>query len=192
MIVGRAGDDDAAGLGQLLETRRDVHAIAEKVAFVGDHVAKIDADAQADALVLGNRRFALRHALLRGDGAGHGIDDAAELAQRSIAHELDDAATVLGDQRLDEALAVLLQTLERARLVALDQPRIADHVGRQNGSEATVDAGGGHGVTSIARRFNLYACGCKRCKFREAASKTSLQPQGKRPKYQAHYRSSIR
>ena len=41
------------------------------------------------------------------DGALHGIDHAAELAQRAVAHELDDTALVLGDQRLDEGLAVL-------------------------------------------------------------------------------------
>ena len=81
-------------------------------------------------------------------GALHGVDHAAELAQRAVAHELDDAAMVLRDQRLDEALAEVLETLERSRLVALDQARVADHIGRENGGEAAVDAGGGHGVTS--------------------------------------------
>ena len=148
VVVGGAGDDDAAGLRQLLEARGDVHAIAVEIALVGHHVAEIDADAEADALVLGDLRLALRHAALGGDGAGDRIDHAAELAERAIAHELDDAALVLGDQRLDEGLAVGLEALERSRLVALDQARIADDVGRENGGEAAVDAGGGHGVTS--------------------------------------------
>ena len=93
-------------------------------------------------------RLALRHPALDRDGAGDRIDHAAELAERAVAHELDDAALVLRDQRLDESLAVILEALERSRLVALDQPRIADDVGRENGGEAAVDAGGGHGVTS--------------------------------------------
>jgi hypothetical protein len=71
---------------------------------------------------------------------------------------------VLSDQRLDQGLAVLLETLERARLIALDQARIANYIGRENGGEAAVDAGGGHGVTSNARRFDFYACGRKQRK----------------------------
>jgi hypothetical protein len=77
----------------------------------------------------------------------HGIDHAAELAQRAIAHELHDAAVVLGDQRLDESLAESFEALDRTRLVALYEPRIAHDVGRENGGEAAVSAGGGHGVT---------------------------------------------
>ena len=101
-----------------------------------------------------------------GDGAGDGVDHAAELAQRAVAHELDDAAMVLRDQRLDEALAVLLEALERSRLVALDQARIADHVGRENGGKAAVDAGGGHGVTSnYSNAASFYACDRKRRKL---------------------------
>ena len=53
LIVGGAGDDHAAGLGELLQARRDVHPVAVEVAvcFV-DHVAEVDADAEADALRL--------------------------------------------------------------------------------------------------------------------------------------------
>jgi hypothetical protein len=41
---------------------------------------------------------------------------------------------VLGDQRLDEALAVLLESLDRSRLVALHQARVADDIGREDGA----------------------------------------------------------
>ena len=66
-----------------------------------------------------------------------------------------------------KALRCCLEALERSRLVALDQARIADHVGRENGGEATVDAGGGHGVTSkyIESRSILYASRRKRRKL---------------------------
>ena len=100
-------------------------------------------------------RLALGHAALDRDGACDRIDHAAELAQRAVAHELDDAAMVLGDQRLDQLLAVRLETLERSRLVALDQARIADHVGRENGGEAAVDAGSGHGVNSNSSKVSI-------------------------------------
>jgi hypothetical protein len=63
---------------------------------------------------------------------------------------------VLRDQRLDEALAMALQPAERARLVLLSQARIADHIGRENGGETAVDAGGGHGVTSNLSSASIF------------------------------------
>jgi hypothetical protein len=48
---------------------------------------------------------------------------------------------VLGDQRLDEAFAESFEALDRARLVLLDEARVADDVGRENGGKAAVDAG---------------------------------------------------
>ena len=47
------GYADAAGLRQTLQTRGDVHAVAEHVAFVEDDVAEIDPDAIDDPAVLG-------------------------------------------------------------------------------------------------------------------------------------------
>ena len=61
----------------------------------------------------------------------------------AVAHELDDAPAVLGDERLDELLAVRLEAVERAVLVALHQAGVADHVRRQDGGEPAVDAGSG-------------------------------------------------
>jgi hypothetical protein len=149
VIVGGAGDDDAAGLRQLLQARGDVHAITVEIALVGDHIAEIDADAEADALDLRYLRLALRNAALGRDGTGDRIDDAAELAEHAVAHQLDYAALVLCNQRLNDGLAVMLEPLERSRLVALDQARIADDIGRENGGEATVDTGASHGWVAL-------------------------------------------
>ena len=55
-----------------------------------------------------------------------------ELDQRAVAHQLDDAAAVLGDQRLDELLAQRLQARDRAGLVGPHEPAVADHVRGQN------------------------------------------------------------
>ncbi len=73
------------------------------------------------------------------DRACHRVDDAGELDQGAVAHELDDAAPVLGDERLDQLLAVGLEARERALLVALHQPAVADHVRRQDGGEPPLD-----------------------------------------------------
>ena len=77
----------------------------------------------------------LGRALLDQDGAPHRVDDARELAERAVPHKLDDAALVLGDERLDQLPAQRLQPGEGAVLVALHQGRVADHVRRQDGGE---------------------------------------------------------
>jgi hypothetical protein len=65
VVVGGARHDHAARLGELLEARRDVHTVAVKVAIgLADHVAEVDADPEADALILGLRRLALGRPLL--------------------------------------------------------------------------------------------------------------------------------
>ena len=65
--------------------------------------------------------------------------------QGTVAHELDDAPPVLGDERVDELPAVCLEALERAGLVALHQPAVADHVGRQDGGQPPLDPRCRHG-----------------------------------------------
>ena len=65
------------------------------------------------------------------------------------------AAVVLGDERLDELLAVRLQPGERASLVALHEPAVADHVGRQDGGEPPLDPCCRHGRRLLGRvRFS--------------------------------------
>ena len=46
LLEHRAGNEDAARLGQRLQTRRDVDALAEEVVAFDEHVAEIDADAK--------------------------------------------------------------------------------------------------------------------------------------------------
>jgi hypothetical protein len=122
MVVGRARDQHATGIGELLQASGDVHPVTVEVAVgLMDHVAKIDADPQAYALRLRPVCLALGHAPLDQHRTAHGVDDAPELDQRPIAHELDDAALVLGDERLEELLAVRLEPRERTVLVALHE-----------------------------------------------------------------------
>src|SRR6185312_3279241 len=46
LVANRAGDADAARLGERLEARGDVDAVAEDVAILVDHVAEVDSDAE--------------------------------------------------------------------------------------------------------------------------------------------------
>ena len=58
-----------------------------------------------------------------------GGHDAAEFDQRAVTDQLDDAPAVRRDSWIEHILPVRLQPLERARLVALHQRAVADHVG---------------------------------------------------------------
>ena len=55
LVVDDPRDIDAARLGQRLEPRRDIDAVAEHVAALDDDVAEIDPDPHGDALLVGQR-----------------------------------------------------------------------------------------------------------------------------------------
>ena len=141
LIMNRIGDEHSAGIGQSLDPRRDVDAVAIEVVALDDHIAEIDADAHFDAAVPRDTRVPLGHRLLHFDGATHRIDDAGKFHQQPIAGGLDDAAMVFGDLRIDELTAQRFEAFERALLVRPHQPRIPRHVGGKDRGEA---AGGGH------------------------------------------------
>ncbi len=108
------GDADAAGLRDRLETRGDIHAVAEDVVVLDDHVAEIDADAIQQATV---RAFVtLRHRTLKVSRATDCLGDALEFHQHSVAGGLDDAALAFRDGRVDQFLAHGPEARERARL----------------------------------------------------------------------------
>ena len=95
-------------------------------------VAEIDADAEADALGLRPIGVAVLHSLLKDDGAAHGIDDRCELDQDAIAGRLEDAATVLSDQRIDEFAPIAFQGGEGPFFVRTHQPRISGDIGAED------------------------------------------------------------
>ncbi len=67
----------------------------------------------------------------------NGIHDASKLRQHPVAHELDDAAIVLGDLGLDQPFAVDPECVEGARFILTHESAIADHVSSQNCGEFT-------------------------------------------------------
>jgi len=63
------------------------------------------------------------------DGALHGIDRTAELNEHTITGDLENAALVLGNERLQQILSPSLERGERAGLVGLHHSALANHVG---------------------------------------------------------------
>ena len=109
VLVGVAVDQDASRRGQLLQTRGQVHHVADRGVGLplgadeaGDGQARGDADPHGPRVVAGG------HALLQLDGGQHRLDPIglaverrAELAHGSVAHVLIDMAAVGHDDRLD-------------------------------------------------------------------------------------------
>ena len=99
MFVSAAGNENAAGLADAFEPRRDIDAVAENVVALDEHVAEIDADAIEDALVFGRLGVALGHHFLDRDRAFDRGDDGGELDQEPVAGRLDDAAAFARHER---------------------------------------------------------------------------------------------
>jgi hypothetical protein len=131
MLAHRARDADAAGLGQRLQPRRDVHRVAEEVAVPCHHVAEVEADAELHAAV--GRRVGIfrRHRLLDRERAGETVGDAGKLGEDGVARGVGDAAAVFGDQRIDERAAGA-ERAHRRILVGPHQPAVFGDVGRED------------------------------------------------------------
>ena len=133
LAEGVLGEADRAGLGDALEPRGDVDAVAHQIA-VGllDDVAEMNADAEFDAPLGRQAGVALDQAVLHFDRAAHRVDDAAELDENSVPGALDDAAVMRGDGRIDQVAAQPPEPRQRSVLVGAGEPAVADHVRDQD------------------------------------------------------------
>ncbi len=70
--------------------------------------------------------------MLHVQGAAHGIDDACELGQPTVAHQLDGAAAMGGNHGIDQLLPERTKPGHRAFLVRGREPAIASHIAGEN------------------------------------------------------------
>ena len=131
LIVDRARDRHAAGLGDLFEPRGDVHAVPEYVAIGGDHVAQIYADTKRHAALGRQCRVALGKLGLDLGAAAHRLDGAGKLGQYRIPGRADDAAASIDDTGV-HGLAVLAQRCQGGLFVGAHEPAIALDVGGED------------------------------------------------------------
>ena len=99
------GDADAAWLGDSLEARGDIDAIAENIVVVDDDVADVNADAKFDPEFRRHVDVLLSHLALDLHRTARGIDGTGEFDQHAVASGLDDATVVRGDPGIDERLS---------------------------------------------------------------------------------------
>ena len=116
--IGVFGEADTVRLGDALQPRSDVDAVAHQVAVaLFDDIAQMDADTELDAPLGRKPSIALDHAALHLDGAAHGVDYAAKFDKRAIACPLDDAAVMHGDGRVDQVASERPQSRQCAILI---------------------------------------------------------------------------
>ena len=129
LVMGRFGKADAAGLGQALQPGGQIYAVAVEIAALHHDIAQIDADPQQELLVRRQRCIRRRHPLLDVHGALHGVDHAGEFHQHAIAHQLEDPAAMLADQRRQHLATAELEGRQGSRLVLAHETAVAHHIG---------------------------------------------------------------
>jgi hypothetical protein len=138
VVVHDARDAHPAALGEALQARRDVHAVAEQVVVLVDHVAEVDPHAQRDLARRVLSRLVARHRGLDRFRPACRFDDARELEQQPVAGGLEDAPAELVDLRLDDLVQDPPEALEGALLVDSHEAAVADHVARHDRREAAL------------------------------------------------------
>ena len=123
---------DAGRIGERLEPRRDIDAVAEDVVILGDDVAEVDADAEFEPPLGGDIAVARGHLALHPNGATHRIDDAGELDKEPVAGGFDDPPVTFAKPRVGDLMPPGAQPGKRSVLVLAHQPGIAGDVGRQD------------------------------------------------------------
>jgi hypothetical protein len=122
LFVDRRRYADAAGRRQPFEPGRDIDAVAVDVVTVDNHVAKIDADAEGNPAVFRLVAIVLGHGLLDLRGGAHRVDNAREFDQYAVAHQLDRAAVMFRDLRVDQVDPKPSERFDRTFLVGPDKP----------------------------------------------------------------------
>ena len=106
-------------------------------------------DAELEAPLGRQASVARPQLLLRLDRAQDGLDHARELGDQAVAPGVDHPAAVALDQP-GQGVAVPLEGLQRADLVAIHQPAVALDVGAEDGRELALD-GRRHASTPVWR-----------------------------------------
>ena len=141
MVPHSARDTDAAWRAFALESHRNIHTVTVYVGSLGDHVADVDADPEADGpvgslLAIDNGRL-----LLHGHGTAYSALYAVEHDQQRVAGGLGNSAAMLVYRRINQGAAQHLKSCNRARVVKVYQAAIADHVNVNDGDQLSTVCG---------------------------------------------------
>jgi hypothetical protein len=131
LVVRRAGEADAAALGEAFEAGRDVDAVAVDPFALDDHVAEIDPDSEPHSASVRQGGVPGLQLTLDVDGALDGVDDTHEFRQHVVAGRVHHTAAVLRDRRRHHP-AILGDRADGGGLIVAHEAAIAFDVGAQN------------------------------------------------------------
>jgi hypothetical protein len=100
---------------------------------------------KSQAALVGEVQISAGHRALDFAGTAHRVDHAGKFCQHAIAGDLDDAAVMLADLRIDQFDEMRLEAFVRAFLIGTHQTRIAHHIGGEDRGETAAGGRGGHG-----------------------------------------------
>ena len=120
-------DRDPARIGQWLDPRGDVHAIAHNVVPAVQHIAQVNANSNLQMSICRSAQVAPGQRLLEFDRAIHRGHRAGELNQKAIANRFY-LLSLMFEERGPQERAVFLEQLQRQPLIALRQRAVAHHV----------------------------------------------------------------
>ena len=135
MITHRSRDADATRRTFSLKSRRHIHRVPVQISPIGNRVANVDPDAEADGSIRRLISVMDRNLLLHLHGAAHRSVDAVEDNQQRIAPGLDDPAAMLVDRRVYQVAAESPQSFESSNVIQPDQTAISDHIGIDHGDQ---------------------------------------------------------
>jgi hypothetical protein len=111
-----------------------------KIIAIDHDIAQVDTNAQHHVTVVWKIGVGFGERLLEVEGALHGVDRTGKFQQNSIPGELEDAALMLKDHRVQHVTAPGLEDGKSASLINTHQPAITNHIGRKDGSHSALNA----------------------------------------------------
>ena len=119
MVPHLSRDTDAARWTLGLKPRRYIHDITVDISAIWNHIANIDADAEADGSISGLVTIVSGYLLLHLHGTAHCSVDAVEHNEQGVAPGVDDPAAILLDRWVDQVSA---EVRSRSRVPASSKP----------------------------------------------------------------------
>ena len=146
---------DAAGRRMGQHARGQIDVVSVEIVTLHQHVAEVDADAEADGAVGGKLRIGGSQPVLDFECRLRRLQRAGEFGEKALAHGLEDAAIVARHGGIEDGEPVLAERRERRFLVGLHQPAEAHDLGRHDGCEPPLHARPRH-VTSPEKFLSDY------------------------------------
>ena len=134
----RVGREDAARRSEALDAFRDDDGLAVEVAVLVDHLARVEPDPHLDGCVE-SVAMEVTHLHLHVAGSRDRSASGGECGHQSVAHLLDEGATVRRDSRACHLLDLAADLTGSVVAECLVEAGRFDQVGEQNGDGALGD-----------------------------------------------------